>query len=184
MGVPKTDREKLAPFLADILTASREAGEDPATLAALVMRESGATWAPGYAPKGDPKGYGDKGHGHGLVQIDDRWHGEWLRKSDWWVPLVILRKACAELRSNRSLLKLYHSAPPSNHPDFNRVVLAGYNCGLGRARKGWLTFGDPDHFTAGSRHSAGKGDYSAWVLAKAEDLKVTIPELRTAHAVA
>lgn len=48
---------------------------DPFLLAAIMWRETRAGQAPGLEPAG-PAGLGDDGHGHGLMQIDDRSHAQ------------------------------------------------------------------------------------------------------------
>lgn len=120
----KTDREKMNPFICDMVTAVREsglketlAGFDEFVFAAIIFRESGFTWARGYKPLGDPKGYGDwtprkgkmppdgNGWGRGLCQIDYAMWKDWLNANHWWEPLVSFRKACAILRDTRGYLK-------------------------------------------------------------------------------
>jgi hypothetical protein len=165
-----TDREKLDPYLATVIRAADEAGVHRSILAAIGFRESHFTWAPGYTPKGNPRGKGDAGHGHGIWQIDDRTWGDWLKKNDWGDPLVNARKACSILRDNYGYLKLLAAMPAVPPATFERIVIAAYNAGPSRARKGFTIHGNPDHFTAG-------GDYSIWVVRKAADLRVQIPEL-------
>lgn len=52
---------------------------DPLLLAAVCDRETRGGVANGYSPKG-PAGKGDNGHGHGLMQIDDRSHASFIAR--------------------------------------------------------------------------------------------------------
>jgi soluble lytic murein transglycosylase-like protein len=56
-------------------------GLEPLLLAAVLEQES--DFGEGLTPKG-PGGKGDKGHGHGVGQIDDRSWGAWLATHAWW----------------------------------------------------------------------------------------------------
>ena len=175
----KSDREKVEPYLIALRLAFRESGLECSLpgfelsiFAALVYRESHFGWAPGYTPKGDPRGTGDGGHGRGLCQIDDRTWSDWIKHNDWGDPLTNMRKACSILRDTRGYLKTLVSMPGVDKPTFLRSVLAAYNCGPSGARKGLIHDGDPDKWTAG-------GDYSKWIIAKAGDLVIQMPELLT-----
>ncbi|MGH7709395.1 MAG: transglycosylase SLT domain-containing protein [Vulcanimicrobiaceae bacterium] len=67
-----------------IKAAAVKNGEDPLLLAAIAAQESGG---PG-VDNGNANLLGDFGHGHGLTQIDDRWHSTWIDKNDWRDPGV------------------------------------------------------------------------------------------------
>lgn len=171
-----TDREKITPYLPQIFIAYKESGLqklkplDVSVFTAIGYQETHFGWAPGYSPKGDPRGTGDGGHGRGLYQIDDRTWKDWIAKNDWGDPLTNMRKACSILRDNMGYLRSLVSMPGVDDLTFTRCVLAAYNAGPSNARKGLIHHGDPDKFTAHSR-------YSAYVLAKAADLRVQMPEL-------
>lgn len=175
----KTDREKVEPYLKDMRFAFGESGLyttlpgfELATFAALIYRETHFGWAPGYTPKGTSRGTGDGGHGRGLCQIDDRTWGDWIKHNDWGDPLTNMRKGLSVLRDTKGYLRSLVSMPGVDKSTFLRCVLAAYNCGPSNARKGLIHHGDPDHFTA-------HGNYSAWILAKAGDLVIQMPELLT-----
>jgi hypothetical protein len=63
---------RLAQWAVEIHFAAALYRLDPLVLAAIVERESRGGEA--LSPPG-PAGVGDGGHGRGLMQIDDRWHG-------------------------------------------------------------------------------------------------------------
>jgi Transglycosylase SLT domain len=58
-----------AGFAPQITAAARRAGLDPDLLAAVAAQETG-----GPASNSGHNVVGDGGHGHGIFQIDDRWH--------------------------------------------------------------------------------------------------------------
>jgi peptidoglycan hydrolase-like protein with peptidoglycan-binding domain len=114
---------------------------------------------------------GDAGHGRGWLQIDDRWHAEWLAAqrgcpSGKWTPVfasalpagrvpgftAATRRALALLASNAAHAR--QSGVPAR--DVLRVAVAGYNAGPGNAVAAYRS-GDVDSRTA-------NGDYSADVL--------------------
>ena len=99
---------------------------------------------------------GDGGHGHGIMQIDNRSFPAWCRSKKWldvqegvrmgaWVLLTKLNDA-------RSL-----NVPEK---DLSRVAIASYNAGR-PAIKAYLDHGNPDMPTTGH-------NYSADVLKRAE----------------
>lgn len=123
-----------------------------AVIAGVGSRESG--WGIYLTPRG-PAGTGDSGHGHGLMQIDDRYH-EFARSGEW-------QNATANIAYGAELLRQYID----RMEDYSRgglmqlrAGLAAYNGGPGDVRRA-LRFGrDPDTETTG-------GDYSRDVLSRA-----------------
>lgn len=112
-----------------------ELGIDPYVLAGVCWRESagGATLTPrGPAGRGDfellevPDVWGKRlhGHGHGLMQIDDRTWSAWLNSHDWTKPDVNIRKGGEILHSG---LEAWHGLMPP--------ALAQYNAGRARVAK-------------------------------------------------
>jgi membrane-bound lytic murein transglycosylase MltF len=99
---------------------------------------------------------GDGGHGRGLMQVDDRFHGAWLAAHDQGHdPQSNVAKGCEILCSGLM------AAHPLHPDDKLRVAIAAYNCGLPRALKA-AAEGDPDKYTTpGPTHHP---DYSADVL--------------------
>lgn len=109
----------------------REAGElhglCPYLLAAMCSRESGGGVF--LTPRG-PEGTGDRGHGRGLMQIDDRSHQAFLVRR-----LPDGRPAWQDARENilygASLLAEYRKALGGELP----AAVAAYNCGVERIRR-------------------------------------------------
>jgi hypothetical protein len=155
MGIPRpvdpgNDFERLEPYLPDFAEACLLEGEDTALISAICLRETWAGWAPGYLPKGSYLGKGDRGHGFGLFQMDDRGPYAYLpRECPEATPFLQARWACHVLRDARKEL-----AKHRDHPLFARAVLAAYNAGSPRVAKA-LVFGhDPDSVTTGKNYGA------------------------------
>lgn len=116
---------------------------------------------------------GDAGHGHGLMQIDDRSHGPWLAaNSDGMDPESNIMKGTEILCANIALTS--RNVHPEDNP--TRVAIAAYNCGLGRALKS-AAEGDPDqHTTLGPPDEKGirHPDYSADVLRRRDEFRARL----------
>ncbi len=133
----------------------------PAVVAGIMSRESGGGRLLG---KGDcPPLTGDRGHGRGLMQIDDRWHKHFIKIGDFWTyhPANIAY-GCYLLSKN--LKAAERRLKGFNSDELLRVALAAYNCGPGRAIKAARTGMDVDAYTTG-------GDYSSDVLERARFLR-------------
>jgi hypothetical protein len=132
-------------------------------LAGIMCRES----AGGYAlqPPG-PAGVGDGGHGHGLMQIDDRSFPDFCASSLWQDPQSNIDFGAKVLAEKRTYM-ISHTV---NLGDVvvERCAIAGYNCGAARvvqALKGGL---DIDWFTT-------QRNYSKEVLRMADAYLVLSP---------
>lgn len=121
-------------------------------LMALVSRETLWGWAGGYTRKGQSNGTGDRGHGHGFFQIDDRSHGAFLRRSTrdangsiypvWWYPYEQCVYALQLFQYNLKAL------------DGNlEAATAAYNCGAGNVRHAIRRGRSVDHYTTGRNYS-------------------------------
>src|SRR5262245_50834885 len=101
---------------------------------------------------------GDKGHGRGLFQIDDRFHGDWLAAHGAPGPATTPRVddaadfAASMLESNLAYAR--QKGVPA--PDQLRFACSAYNAGAGGALAGHQS-GDCDRKTTG-------GDYGRDVL--------------------
>lgn len=119
--------QRLAQWAPQMLAAELCYGVDPYTMAAILDRESRGGDL--LLPRG-PAGTGDRGHGHGLAQIDDRSHASFLEakfpngKSLWQDPAF-------NILYGAKLLWLNLKATEGD----SLVSIAGYNCGLGAARR-------------------------------------------------
>jgi hypothetical protein len=155
-------------FGAEIEAAARSHGLDPRFLAAVAAQETGG---PG-ATSGSNV-VGDHGHGHGLFQIDDRWH------SFASTPAAMDPKKNADYAAGMlsGLLVKYHGD--------SKAALSAYNAGSPNALGTLTTWGDGKQLTyAGSvlRHYADLGGDPA---ALGADLAAGQPEaLAGANALA
>lgn len=104
---------------------------DPALLAAIVDRESRGGLA--LEPEG-PAGTGDNGHGHGLMQIDDRSHAAWLAKVDetgtplWAKPANNIAQGASILADAIAFFRKYRDTAAFAEP----LGVAAYNAGTVR----------------------------------------------------
>jgi hypothetical protein len=125
----------------DIKKACRDANFNHKIMLGIISRESdfGATL--------DKNWKGDNSHGHGVAQIDDRYHKEFIRSGDWRSTYLSCLYAIRLIRSN---LKYYGGRI--------QPAIAAYNAGRGNVRPA-----DFDKKTTG-------GNYASDVLARAQKL--------------
>lgn len=134
---------------------------EPAVIAAIMSRESGCGLL--LKPPG-PGGKGDRGHGHGLMQIDDRWHEDWIRDNPWDEPATNIGKGIMILHDIVRQVGHYAKGKHLKSEVILRVAIAGYNCGGWNAWNGERIFNNPDRHTTG-------GNYSADVLDRAAQFR-------------
>jgi soluble lytic murein transglycosylase-like protein len=137
-----------APYAATILAVAEETGVDPFVIAAIGQRES--RW--GLAL--DANGLGDSGHGHGLMQIDDRTWASWIAANDWADPYVNVRKGAEIMGQNLD----YFAGKGLTGNDLIAAAAAGYNHGPGAVWRNIQAGISPDMGTA-------NGNYGGSVLA-------------------
>lgn len=170
-----------------ILQVAREESVSPFLIVAFGERES--RWGEALSPKG-PRGTGDVGHGHGLLQIDDRSFASWLNSNDWGDPLTNIRKGVQVLKGKMNFFRgadavpgltdgrdvtlsstaaskrgvqpgLYSDPRPLSDPGvLLEAAVAAYNTGEGSVLQSLAARVKVDTTTAGK-------NYSADVLAKA-----------------
>lgn len=142
----------------DLISAAAERhGLRSEVVAGIVMRESGGGLSK-WLDKPGPEGRGDGGHGHGLMQIDDRFFKDFCAGEHWKDPAGNIGFGAALLSSKRASLMnwLILSKDAAERP-----AIAAYNCGEGNVRKAIDAGADVDLYTTGH-------DYSRAVLAYAE----------------
>ncbi len=143
----------------DIIVASAQKHEwPPEIIAGILSRESR------FGLILEEEGKGDQGHGHGLMQIDDRSFGDWLAANDWQNPAVNIEKGVEILTGKYNYLAGKGVLDDLNEADSQQAAVAAYNCGEGNVLKVLQKGEDIDSRTAG-------GDYSADVLARAARFK-------------
>jgi len=141
-----------APYAAIILQVAEETGVDPFVIAAIGQRES--RW--GLAL--DANGLGDSGHGHGIMQIDDRTWGSWLASNDWADPYVNVRKGAEIMGQNLD----YFAGKGLTGNELIAAAAAGYNHGPGAVWRNVVATGNPDDGPGGP---TAHGNYGGSVLA-------------------
>ena len=123
-------------------------------------------------------GVGDHGHGRGLMQIDDRWHEDFVRSGDWKDPRLNILKSAEILRQSYNYLKNRGVSEDA----LIHCAIAGYNAGPGRVWQG-LSRGDgPDHFTTGKNYSADvlrRASWWMWHFASLSLIQRPISSVRT-----
>jgi soluble lytic murein transglycosylase-like protein len=125
----------------------RKAGEewrvDPLLLAAVCDRESRGGMA--LVPP-EPWGVGDKGHGRGLMQIDDRTWKTWLRDHRWQDALTNIRFGAEILRGEMDrFAQTGHGI---------EAAIAAYNCGAARVRQALAEKRGVDFYTTQQNYAA------------------------------
>jgi Bacterial SH3 domain/Transglycosylase SLT domain len=124
----------------------------PSVLAAIGSRESG--WGIFL----DSNGTGDGGHGRGIMQIDDRYHQNFINNNNWRDPGVNIKYA------TDNVLAEYYSYLDSKTNlqgfDLLRGAIAAYNAGPGNVVDAVNAGLDVDAYTTG-------GDYSWDVIQRA-----------------
>lgn len=104
---------------------------------------------------------GDGGHGHSIMQIDDRSFPNFCNSGDWKDPAKAVRMGAQVLSNKLDEVKRVKGIPEA---DRLRIAIAGYNCGARRACDHYLNGRSPDSSTTGK-------DYSADVLERAKFFK-------------
>jgi len=161
------------PYLArlrDLIRAVAESYElSPAMVAAIISRESGGGRLLG--KWGNPEGTGDRGHGRGLMQADDRfWKGllnldaKGGEEDAWKSPAFNIAFGCWLLKTN--LDALAKKFPDLDERRRTRAALAAYNCGLGRVYQALCAGVDPDRYTAGHDYSKDVMQRCEWLQAQ------------------
>jgi hypothetical protein len=139
-----------------ISAAAARHGHRPEVVAGIMMRESGGGLS-AWLDKPGPEGRGDAGHGHGLMQIDDRSFSDYCGGEHWKEPANNIDFGCCVLASKRAYLE--KASSPGEIVE--RAAIAAYNCGEGNVRKAIAAGADVDLNTTGH-------DYSRAVLVYAE----------------
>ena len=130
-------------------------------LAGIMMRETrGGTSTLLDIP--GPAGKGDHGHGHGLMQIDDRWHKEFIASGKWFDPAENIEYGAGVLQSARITLSVWSQRYgfPMDAAELERASVAAYNCGAGGVMKSIRAGADVDSRTAHGDYSRSVMDYA------------------------
>lgn len=185
-AVPSRSRE----FIDDLWRVGQETGISPVLLWAIMEWESRSSTA--LSPPG-PAGTGDGGHGRGLMQIDDRYHGDWLATNEWWVPLRNIRKGAEIFQGN---VRFFQARPgnspmtvkgtvigaggdvrdprPLADPLLTAASLAAYNAGPGNVLRAIALGLDHDSPTTPYKQTNGQEGYSRRIIASAMGVEAKI----------
>jgi hypothetical protein len=146
-------------------SASRHAHRQE-VIAGIIMRESAGGRM--LTPPG-PTGTGDGGHGHGLMQIDDRSFAVFCNCSAWKDPAQNIEYGSVILQRKRIYLQTatLKKAIELTVDELERWSIAAYNCGEGRAFQAIKEHRDFDFYTT-------HRDYSEGVLRYADYYKLLI----------
>ena len=137
------------PYARVIKQVAAETGIDPFVITAIGMRETG--WGTSrYLDQPGPAGRGDNGHGHGLMQIDDRTWASWLGSHDWADPYTNISKGAEIYSANLD----YFVNRGLTGDLLARAALAAYNHGPGNVWQNIQAGRDPDVGTASGNYSA------------------------------
>jgi hypothetical protein len=139
MPLPSHLRKYFDAFDSAALAVFLDGPYDLYDLAAICDREScgGLT----LRPKG-PAGTGDGGHGHGLMQIDDRSYPEFCSGEEWKDPTLNILKGAMVLHEKWTEVRDHQGG------------IAAYNCGARNVLKARAAGLDVDRFTTGRNYSA------------------------------
>jgi soluble lytic murein transglycosylase-like protein len=126
LGAPK----RVHVYRAELLAAATKHHVDPLLLAAIMDQEtlcgtSKTLDRPGPMGRGDKEVRADGSvvwHGHGLMQIDDRAHRQWLISHDWTDPPTNIDYGAQVLADSIRYCRDVEAG------------IAGYNCGPSRAK--------------------------------------------------
>lgn len=143
------DRAKT--YAAIILRVHREEGVDPFAIFAIGDRES--LWGTSRAlDVQGPGGRGDFGHGHGLMQLDDRdaSNDAIIKSGAWRDPYQNVRHAAKKLRAK---MRFFESRSViSGLADGSRIYLGPQSAAARRVQPGW--YPDPRPLTGAALHAA------------------------------
>jgi len=131
-----------------IVAAASKYGFSPAIIAGIISRESR------FGTLLDADGKGDNGHGHGLMQIDDRSHVAFILRGTWRNDADNINYGVAVLADFYDYLKTHTNLQGD---DLRAAAIASFNCGPGNGIKALPNW---DARTTGK-------DYSADVLVRA-----------------
>jgi hypothetical protein len=124
----------------------------PEVLAGIMARESAGGLSPLLNKQG-PDGLGDKGHGHGLMQIDDRSYPAFCASEDWRNPARNIDMGALVLASKRRYIRERAYGRFLTTSELERASIAAYNCGQGRVMTCITANMDFDTYTAHRNYS-------------------------------
>jgi hypothetical protein len=135
-------------YIADVNAAARAHNVDPAILLGVMARETRGRNI-----------IGDHGHGHGLMQIDDRYHATWLAgHNNGMDPATNIDYGAQQLAANIA-----------RFPNNLEAAIAAYNAGPTAVNRAIRAGHDVNSVTTG-------GDYATDVLNRAATFRTMLPQ--------
>ena len=121
----------------------------PEVIGGIIRRES----------EGRADVLGDAGHGHGLMQIDDRSYPEFCNSDNWANPTDNINQGCGAFAGYRKqvMAECEKFSVAATEEDIERMSIAAFNCGADNAVHCFRHGEDIDNRTTGK-------DYSCCVL--------------------
>lgn len=175
---PGTDLGRLEPYLGEIREACEIEDEAPVLVCAIGLRETHFTWAPGYAPKGSIHGRGDRGHGFGPYQFDDRGpYAHLPREAPHATVYLQTRWVCWALADARRELVAELGSAFARQPLFDVATVCCFNAGSPAVARCIRAGRHPDHATADGPDADHEGDYGSSVLAIRDRIRVGVQAL-------
>lgn len=150
---------RAALYAQQIAAAASATGVDPSIIAGLGDRET--LWGLLTSPKGSG-GTGDFGHGHGLMQIDDRTWASWLASNDWTDPYTNILKGAQIYAAGYQQLQSAGVDPSI----LAKAAACAYNAPIGNVLGAIQAGNDPDTVTTGPAPGL-PGNYGSDVMARA-----------------
>lgn len=117
---------------------------------------------------------GDYGHGRGLMQIDDRWHKEFIASGKWSDAEANIIYGAGVLRDAYRWLKRKGAADPL----LLRASIAAYNAGAAGVWRAVLRGADPDAATTGRNYAADVLRRAASFMARVQSDYPDVPLIR------
>lgn len=149
--------EALKAFATTVTDVATKFGLPPSVICGIGSRES--AWGLALTPPG-PGGTGDGGHGRGLLQVDDRWHPDFIASGKWADGRENLIYGGALLKSFMD----YFVSKGGWKPGIQtlQAAVAAYNAGPRRVLEGVNAGQDVDFFTTGRNYSKDVLSRSGW----------------------
>jgi hypothetical protein len=158
-------------YLDFVFEAAQTHRIDPFVIMGIFSRETWFGTYPHMKGAGTPACIGDNGNGHGIGQVDIRYHKEHIESGDWKDPRRHIDYCTGLLRWNYNYFHGKHLVDPL----LTRCMIASYNASFGRVLAAVLRADDPDSVTTGRNYSADVLRRAAWYRDKIGE--ITDPDL-------
>lgn len=148
--------QQAMPYRNIILYYANQVKIPSAVILGIGSRES--RWGLALTPRG-PAGTGDHGNGHGLLQVDIRYHPAHIASGDWKDPVKHLAYGITYLRN---CMDTFTKRTGMTGLTALQGAVAGYNCGAGNSSRAWSAGLDIDYYTTGRDYSRNVFSRAGW----------------------